>query len=95
MNILLKIFLESFGLLGKINKYGEYKFNSINVAHGFSGALVFEFAKLKTLIEKYNKGVPLFYLYENVQSMPDDCRKDIERQVSLVTNFEIIHVGMK
>lgn len=50
-----------------------------DVAAGGTGALAYEMGKLMQLIKKYNKGVPFFFIYENVQSMPHDCRSELER----------------
>lgn len=40
---------------------------------------MYEYLKLKELIEKYNNGIPLLYLYENVLSMRNDIKTEISK----------------
>ncbi|XP_015127121.2 DNA (cytosine-5)-methyltransferase 3B [Diachasma alloeum] len=46
-----------------------------------TGILFFEYCRIKNVIEKENKNTNLFWLYENVASMPDEYKKEINKNL--------------
>jgi len=44
-----------------------------------TGVLFFEYCRIKKQVEKTNKGRPIFWLFENVASMPTEYRLEINK----------------
>lgn len=44
-----------------------------------TGILFFEYCRIKKLVEKANKGRHIFWLFENVASMPTEYRLEINK----------------